>query len=369
MDDSGRAESNRGLGRYSSLLPGLVFVAGSLIFLIGIAQGVLELFGGGSVVIALFNLILVGIPGTILMYAGYWMPRSDIEPEYYPRVIARIVGGTGVMFGFILLRDLHPGVTVEWSVGTQSIALMIGSIGGLLIGIQESKVRIRTEELEARTCELKDRERHLERQNERLDQFSDVVSHDLRNPLNVASGRLELAREECDSDHLADVENAHDRMEALITDLLTLARQDQSPSEWSSVRLADLAEGCWRNVQTEEATLRLVTDGTIRADESRTGQLFENLIRNGVEHVGSDVTVTVGDLDDGFYLEDDGPGIPPGERGDVFKTGHTTSEQGTGFGLSIVEQIVEAHDWEIRITEGTNGGARFEVTGVELAAE
>jgi signal transduction histidine kinase len=320
-------------------------------------------------VIAVFHLILVGIPGTIFMYAGYWMPRSDIEPEYYPRVIAWIVGGTGVMFGFILLRDLHPGVTVEWSVGTQSIALMIGSIGGLLIGVQESRVRIRTAELEARTKELKDRERHLERQNERLEQFSNVVSHDLRNPLNVASGRLELARDECDSDHLAEVKSAHERMEALITDILTLARQDQSPTEWSSVRLADLVERCWGNVQTENATLRLETGATIRADESRTSQLFENLIRNGVEHVGSDVTVTVGDLDDGFYVEDDGPGIPPDERDDVFETGHTTTEQGTGFGLSIVEQIVEAHDWEIRIAEGTNGGARFEVTGVEFAAE
>lgn len=369
MDDTESTESTRRLSRYSSLLPGLVLVTGSLIFLIGIAQGLLELFGDGSVVIALFHLILVGISGTILMYAGYWMPRSDIEPGYYPRVIAWIVGGTGVMFGFILLRDLHPGVTVEWSVGTQSIALTIGSIGGLLIGIQESRVRIRTEELEERTRELKDRERHLERQNERLEQFSNVVSHDLRNPLNVAIGRLELARAEYDSEHLAHVESAHERMEALITDLLTLAQQDQSPTECRSVRLADLVEGCWGNVQTDDATLRLETDVTIRADESRISRLFENLIRNSVEHVGSDVTVTVGSLDDGFYVEDDGPGIPPDERGEVFETGHTTSDQGTGFGLSIVEQIVESHDWEVRITEGTSGGARFEVTGVESATE
>ena len=369
MGDTESAESSRRFGRYSSFIPGLVLVTGIVIFLIGVAQALSELFGDGSVVIALFHLILVGIPGTILAYAGYWMPRSDIEPGYYPRVIAWIAGGTGVMFGFILLRDLHPGVTVEWSVGTQSIALMIGSLGGLLIGIQESRVRIRTEELEARTRELRDRERNLERQNERLEQFSDVVSHDLRNPLNVASGRLELARGECDSEHLADVESAHERMEALISDLLTLAQQDQSPVELSSVRLGDLVEDCWGNVQTDDATLRPETDATIRADGSRLSRLFENLIRNGVEHVGSDVTVTVGDLDGGFYLEDDGPGIPPGDRGDVFKTGHTTSEQGTGFGLSIVKQIVESHGWEIRIAEGANGGARFEVTGVEFANE
>jgi signal transduction histidine kinase len=79
------------------------------------------------------------------------------------------------------------------------------------------------------------------------------------------------------------------------------------------------------------------------------------------------VTVTVGDLDRGFYIEDDGPGIPETDREKVFEAGHTTSADGTGFGLSIVKEIVEAHDWEIRITDGTDGGARFEVTGVEIA--
>ena len=50
----------------------------------------------------------------------------------------------------------------------------------------------------------------------------------------------------------------------------------------------------------------------------------------------------------------------------MFDTGHTTAQQGTGLGLSIVEQIVEGHDWDIRITDANNGGARFEITGVEF---
>lgn len=369
MDDAEDFESIGRISRYLPVLPVLVLVAGGLICLIGVSQAVLELFGDGSVTIAVFHLLFVGIPGAILMYAGYWMPRSDISPEYYLRVVTWIVGGTGIMFGFIVLRDLHPGVTVEWSVGTQSIALMIGSIGGLAIGIQESRVTIRTEELEERTSELKDRELHLERQNERLEEFANVVSHDLRNPLNVASGRLELARDDCDSEHLSHVENAHERMEALIADLLTLARQGQTQPDPSIVQLADLVESCWASVQTQNATLRVETDSAIRAEESRLRQLFENLFRNGVEHGTPDVTITVGDLDDGFYIEDDGPGIPPDQRDAVFNTGHSTSEHGTGFGLSIVTQVVEAHDWEILVTDGTNGGARFEVTRVESVAE
>jgi len=78
------------------------------------------------------------------------------------------------------------------------------------------------------------------------------------------------------------------------------------------------------------------------------------------------VTITVGDLSDGFYLEDDGPGIPESEHDTVFDAGYTTSEDGTGFGLSIVERVAEAHGWEIRVGESEAGGARFEVTGVEF---
>ena len=212
--------------------------------------------------------------------------------------------------------------------------------------------------------ERKERERELERQNERLAEFASVVSHDLRNPLNVAAGRLDLLEDECDSDQLAAIRRAHDRMETLIDDLLTLARDGETESE--PVALGPLCEDCWQNVETGTGRLRAETDRTIRADRSRLTQLFENLVRNAVEHGGEDVTVVVGDLDDGFYVEDDGPGVPPEDRDRVFETGYSTVPDGTGFGLSIVRDVVEAHGWELRLVEGDEGGARFEITGVSF---
>ena len=92
--------------------------------------------------------------------------------------------------------------------------------------------------------------------------------------------------------------------------------------------------------------------------------MVENLVRNAVEHGGDTVTVTVGDLPGGFYVEDDGPGIPEDERRDVFESGYTTSSGGTGFGLAIVSEIADAHGWSVRVTEGSEGGARVEFTGV-----
>jgi PAS domain S-box-containing protein len=215
--------------------------------------------------------------------------------------------------------------------------------------------------------EQKRRGQELRRRNERLDEFTSIVSHDLRSPLNVAEGRLVLAREDCESQHLDEVDRALDRMDTLIENLLTLAREGETVTDLEPIDLTAIVEGCWTNVDTRDATLVTDIDQTIHADESRLKQVFENLVRNAVEHGGEEVTVTVGELDDGFYVEDDGPGIAKEERDDVFDAGYTTTEEGTGFGLSIVKQVVDAHDWEIHVTEGSDGGARFEITGVKEA--
>ncbi|MFB6252336.1 MAG: PAS domain S-box protein [Halobellus sp.] len=224
---------------------------------------------------------------------------------------------------------------------------------------------VRALEQVERTQQLQERERELTQQNARLEEFASVVSHDLRNPLNVAEGRLELAMEECDSDQLAHIESAHARMRTLVEDLLTLAREQDTVIDPGPVSLDSFADICWQNVQTEEASIVVETDRRISADETKLRQLFENLFRNAVEHGGPDVTLTVGDLPDGFYIEDDGAGIPEDERSEVFEYGFSTRPGGTGFGLAIALQSVEAHGWSIEATDGEDGGARFEVHGVE----
>ena len=243
----------------------------------------------------------------------------------------------------------------------------------------------------SRTEQLRERERRLTRQNARLEEFAAVVSHDLRNPLSVADGRLRLAREETDSEHLRQVSDAHDRMAELIDELLTLARDYDDEIDPIPVDIGALVRTCWSNVDTGRGRIVVRIDRQIRADETRLKRLLENLLRNSVEHGstssrttfddsvehgvkqpdadGSDVTITVGELSDGFYVEDDGVGIPSEERDSIFEYGYSTTPNGTGLGLAIVEQCVAAHGWEIDVTEGTDGGARFEITGVEFVEE
>ncbi|GAB3416332.1 hypothetical protein GCM10027435_13510 [Haloparvum alkalitolerans] len=203
----------------------------------------------------------------------------------------------------------------------------------------------------------------LDRQNERLDGFASTLTHDLRNPLNVATGRLELARAEFegDSEHLDAVARAHDRMRTLVDDVLALARDGTRIESTERVALAEVVEACWEGVDTADASLRVETTREIRADEGRLRQLLENLLRNAVDHVGPAVTVTVGDLSDGFYVADDGPGIDPADRDRVFEAGFSDESSGSGLGLHIVQQIAEGHGWSIEVGESEDGGARFEI--------
>ncbi|MFD1643993.1 sensor histidine kinase [Halohasta litorea] len=141
-----------------------------------------------------------------------------------------------------------------------------------------------------------------------------------------------------------------------------------------AVILQDTIDTAWNIVadNASHAELHSADDdlsaATIEADDDRLGQLLENLFRNAIEHGGDEVTVTVGTMDDGFYVEDDGSGIPEDKRDSVFTAGYSTSEDGTGFGLSIVNQIAEAHGWDVGLTESKAGGARFDITGGETTS-
>jgi signal transduction histidine kinase len=229
-----------------------------------------------------------------------------------------------------------------------------GILLGQLVGMRDITERVRREE-------------RLRQQNEQLEQFASVVSHDLRNPLNVLSARTQLARETGKVEHFDAIEAAANRMDQLIDDLLQLARQGQTVGETAEVNLRDVAEDAWATVEAPLADFEIVGDTAFEADPDRLQQAFENLFRNAVDHVGQEVAIRVEPLEDGFAVEDDGPGIPADERADSFEYGHTTAENGTGFGLSIVSEVVDAHDWDIAVTDGSEGGARFEITGVTTA--
>jgi PAS domain S-box-containing protein len=217
----------------------------------------------------------------------------------------------------------------------------------------------RKERLKRRTQKLEQRTRELERQNEQLEEFAGIVSHDLRNPINVAHGHLDLLREADSEESIDEVEQSLNRMEAIIDDMLTLARQGQSIGDTESVSLESIALEAWEHVDTPHASLTITADRRFDADPDRLLNLFENLYRNAIEHVGPDVSVTVGQDESSFFVADDGPGIPEHKRDKILESGYTTAESGTGFGLAIVSQVAEAHGWTVTVDSADTGGAKF----------
>ncbi|WP_257299960.1 histidine kinase N-terminal 7TM domain-containing protein [Haloarchaeobius sp. FL176] len=220
-----------------------------------------------------------------------------------------------------------------------------------------------------------ERERELAETNERLDRFASVVSHDLRNPLNVAEGYVELLEDDIEDEqcrgYLTEVRASHDRIGRIVDDVLALAREGGELSETVPVELESVARVAWSSVDTDDASLDIGDSTPIDADRDQFARLLENLFRNAIEHGGgtggggadgNHVTVTVGMLTDaeGFYVADDGPGLPPELRDSVFEPGVTSRDGGTGLGLAIVADIAKAHGWTVELAEEDGGGARFD---------
>jgi signal transduction histidine kinase len=220
--------------------------------------------------------------------------------------------------------------------------------------------RRRQRELREQKERLERKTDQLEAQNERLDDFASLLSHDIRNPLGVAKGYLDLLDTEGQETEHEKVKDSLERIEQLVDEALQLAKEGHSVTESEAVKLQAVVEQAWETVDTTEATLQSELSGEfVDADPPRLQRLFENLFRNAVEHAGPAVTITVERRDWGFSVADDGPGIPESDRQQIFEKGYTTAADGTGFGLAIVGTIVDAHGWDIDVTESQDGGAAF----------
>lgn len=181
-----------------------------------------------------------------------------------------------------------------------------------------------------------EREQQLRHQNNRLEEFTRIVSHDLRNPLNVAEGHLQLAQENYDSHSLTEAEQALSRMKSIVDETLTLARNGQLVDKLTDVCLDELSRECWHTVDTEAATLEIQTEKPLRCDPSRVRHILENLFRNAIEHGGSAVTVRVGEVTtadkSGFYVEDTGEGLPNDQREMFFLSRGILGQMGPDLG-------------------------------------
>lgn len=213
--------------------------------------------------------------------------------------------------------------------------------------------------------ERKQREEDYIEQRDRLDRVVSVMSHDLRNLLNVASARVKMINEKYDDQNIEPLVSSLGRMEELVNDSLDLANHIDERDRNDKIDLMSVVNNVEKNIVGNKAEVICECNVSITANESRFINLIENIICNSVEHNNNDdLRIRVGCMEDGFYIEDNGSGIPESERKKIFNIGHSGSNS-TGLGLKIVHDVVDAHNWNISLKESKDGGARFEITGID----
>lgn len=298
-----------------------------------------------------------------VVFEGLYLLAAVATFELVRRVGVTVLSlGWAVFVGGLLIDFLDEFTTEPALVDTYAEGAL--TAGGLLLIGYGAYIAVRR--YEALLDEQADTADALAHQHDRLDRFTRAITHDLQSPLTVAIGRLELAREDHESEHLDAVGRALERMGDLLDDLMTMASVGGSEPTPEPVDPGRLAEECWEHISTGEASLEVDVDRPIRADRDRLQQVLENLFVNAVTHGGEAVTVAVSETPEGFVVEDDGLGVPPADHEQVFEGGYSTAETGTGLGLSIVDQIATAHGWEVSLTGSDDGGARFEFSGVDF---
>jgi len=211
--------------------------------------------------------------------------------------------------------------------------------------------------------ERKQREHATRRQQELLVKLAILSAHEFRNELQVALGRLELVEE--DPSQIEVIEESHEHLVEIVDKVIELASRERRSHERRAVWLSTLAREVWDSLPTEDATLTVESDARIVADLESLSLFLQILFDNALEHVGPDVSVTVGTTDEGFFLADDGPGID-GRHDRVFDAGFTTEEGNTGFGLFVARSIAHEHNWHVSVCEAETGGLQFGVSGLEF---
>ena len=227
---------------------------------------------------------------------------------------------------------------------------------------------------------LREQTRNLELSYEKLEEFSHVVSHDLKEPLRTIetfSGfLLEDYTERLDEegvDYLNTLRRTSSRMRLLINDLLSLARVHVDASSFERINTQRLLEEIQEDLDARLRGVNLqVADDLppVRGSRVRIGELFSNLIVNAIKYNDKALpTVRVGWTEDGrkdtatFFVEDNGIGIEARYQERIFgifeKLNPREDSEGTGAGLAICKRIVEEHGGRIWVNSEVGKGSTF----------
>jgi two-component system, sensor histidine kinase and response regulator len=247
-----------------------------------------------------------------------------------------------------------------------------------------SKVKVFLE-LNLKKKELEAFQVKLERSNENLNEFAQVVSHDLKNPLNVIMGLSEMVLNkhgdglsEKGKECMHHISKAADRMSRLVTDLLVYAQVDAQPAQYSLVDLNSIVEEVINDlsnkIERTGAHVELVGRlAKIEADQTQMYQLFLNLIGNGIKYQDKGrtpyvkITMNSAIVEEmcQIVIEDHGIGMRTADIEHIFepfkRLDSAKGFEGTGLGLATVKKIIDQHQGTIKVDSVLGEGSTFQI--------
>ena len=296
-----------------------------------------------------------------------WDFPTDLSAwEIASRAVAMAI--PWVVFGWVL--DMLTRTLADRERSTDDLELM------------HADLERRARELELAIGSLEHANAELARSNRDLEQFANVASHDLKEPLRVVTGFVDLLErraaerlEPSERRFLASMRAATERMSALIDDVLAWSRAGSAPLELADVDVAALVRDTTDNlaaaVEETGATIEIGPLPTLRGDVRQLRQLFQNLIGNALKFHGQappHIVVRADSVPEGwrFSVSDNGIGFDPEQAGRIFQMFQRLHERdaypGTGVGLAICSTVVERHGGRIWVESSPGGGTTFSFT-------
>jgi signal transduction histidine kinase len=271
-------------------------------------------------------------------------------------------------------QTLHEAFDQDlWLRGIIAVLATISVVGS---GLAWRSVT-RSAELQIRLIRASELNSHLREMN----LAAAGLAHETRNPLNIIRGMAQMISKQNEApveirEKVRAIVDETDKVTAQLNEFINYSR----PRE---VRRSKLALDSVVNevvhalaYDVEEKKIRIETKGepmTIEADEQLLRQALFNLVLNAIQAVGENgriqiLTQKAGTSEAAIEIRDDGHGVPPERRQEIFKPYFTTNQKGTGLGLAVVQQIVLAHGWEIECLPNEPKGAVFRITHLKLTA-
>ncbi|HNQ72040.1 MAG TPA: ATP-binding protein [Verrucomicrobiota bacterium] len=292
------------------------------------------------------------------------------EPEF------RAISAKQGVHSFLLIlstRTVQEALQRDLWLRCVIVGLATLSVGAIAFAWRKT---VKTADLQIRLVRASEMNSHLKEMN----LAAAGLAHETRNPLNIIRGLAQMVSKRTDTPdevktRALEIVNEADRVAGQLNEFINYSRPREVRR--TPVGLNRVAEEVGRALSFDiaEKQIQLRTTGdvvTVEADEPLLRQALFNLVINAVQAVAPGGQIEIRMRKDSateatLEVRDDGPGVPAGERVEIFKPYFTTTQQGTGLGLAVAQQIVLAHGWEIECGANEPRGACFRIQHLKLA--